>query len=114
MTNSHTLSNLDRSTSHSISSALVKQTECKSTPPTQDGSRSSDMITRQVQLSTGKMIEYSTSKTTRTKKETPFKYKKTPTQPTRNGRSSMLTKLPRQKLMEPMKNSVSASTDHST
>ena len=92
MINDHTLSNLDKSTSHSISSALVKQTECKSTPQTQDGSRSSDMITRQVQLSTGKMIEYSTSKTTRTRKDKLLKYKKIPTQPTRNGRSSMLTK----------------------
>jgi len=72
------------------------------------------MITRQVQSSTGKTAEYSTSKTIRTKKEMPFKYKRTPTQPTRNGRSSMLIKLPRQKQMEPMKNSVSISTDHST
>jgi len=72
------------------------------------------MITRLVQSSTGKMTEYSTSRTTRTRKETLFKYKKIPTQPTRNGRSSMLTKLVMMKLRDLMKNSVSISTDHST
>jgi len=72
------------------------------------------MITRQVQSSTGKMTEYSTSRTTRTKKVTLFKYRKIPTLPTRNGRSSMLTKLEMMKLRDSMRNSVSISTDHST
>jgi len=72
------------------------------------------MITRQVQSSTGKTREYSTSKTTKTKKETLFKYKKIPTLPTRNGESSILTRRVMKKLRDSMKNSVSISTDHST
>jgi len=72
------------------------------------------MTTTHNQSSTGKIAEYSTSKTTRTKKETLFKYKKTPTQPTRNGRLSMSITLLRIEPMELMKNSVSPSTDHST
>jgi hypothetical protein len=50
------------------------------------------MITTPINSSTGKMREFSMSKTTRMRKDKLFKFKKILTQPTRNGRLSMLIK----------------------
>jgi hypothetical protein len=60
------------------------------------------------------MTEFSTSKTTRTRKVKLFKFKKIPTQPTRNGRLSISIKLERKKLKDSTKNLVSTEIDHST
>jgi hypothetical protein len=60
------------------------------------------------------MIEFSMSKTKRTRKDKLFRFKKILTQPTRNGRLSISIKLERVKLKDSTKNLVSTSTDHST
>jgi hypothetical protein len=87
-------------------------TRCKSTTPTPNGGRSSSMTDHT--LSIGKMLSALMSQETRMRKVNQFKFTRDMMVRTRDGVSSILTKLRRSQLRDLTETSDSTETDHST
>jgi hypothetical protein len=78
-------------TNHGISRVLVKQVTCKSGAPTQDGSKS--LSTKEsISATSNKPIDALMSTKVKTKRAKKFRYSTDTTEPTRDGRFSILTR----------------------
>jgi hypothetical protein len=91
---------------------MEEETQCKSQALTPTGGRSSSMKVNN--SSTGQTAKYLMSQEEKILKDKPFGSGRIMVEPTRNGRSSILTKQRRSQLKDSTKNSDSTSTDHST
>jgi hypothetical protein len=89
--NNHSLSEPSTTTNHGISRVLVEPTTCKSGAPTQDGSKS--LSTKENTFVTSRKpidaLMYSKVKMMKVRK---YRYTIDTTEPTRDGRSSILTR----------------------
>jgi len=111
--NRHSPSRPSSTTNHGILNLRVRLTRCKSMPLTHNGSRSSS--SEDNNSSTSERIKrFLMSMVPRMRKPERLLLTRTMVESTRDGMLSILIKLPRMRLRDLMKNSVSTSTDHST